>query len=54
MTLDLQTTFEKAWDDRANLSPVDASAEVREPVEHTLDGLDLGRLRVAEKITAAP
>jgi len=50
MTLDLQTTIEKAWDDRANLSPVDASAEVREAVEHTIDGLDLGRLRVAEKI----
>ena len=50
MTLDLQTTIEKAWDDRANLSPSDASAEVREAVEHTIDGLDLGRLRVAEKI----
>jgi 2,3,4,5-tetrahydropyridine-2-carboxylate N-succinyltransferase len=50
MTLDLQTTIEKAWDDRANLTPADASAEVREAVEHTIDGLDLGRLRVAEKI----
>ena len=50
MTLDLQTTIEKAWDDRANLSSGDASAEVREAVEHTIDGLDLGRLRVAEKI----
>ncbi len=50
MTLDLQTTIEKAWDDRTNLTPSDASAEVREAVEHTIDGLDLGRLRVAEKI----
>ncbi|WP_263910910.1 2,3,4,5-tetrahydropyridine-2,6-dicarboxylate N-succinyltransferase [Achromobacter sp. 79A6] len=50
MTLDLQTTIEKAWDDRANLSFGDACAEVREAVEHTIDGLDLGRLRVAEKI----
>ena len=50
MTLDLQTTIEKAWEDRTNLSPADASAEVREAVEHTIDGLDLGRLRVAEKI----
>ena len=50
MTLDLQTTIEQAWENRANLSPTDASAEVREAVEHTIDGLDLGRLRVAEKI----
>lgn len=50
MTLDLQTTIEQAWENRANLSPVDASAEVRDAVEHTIDGLDLGRLRVAEKI----
>ncbi|MCJ9714441.1 2,3,4,5-tetrahydropyridine-2,6-dicarboxylate N-succinyltransferase, partial [Bordetella hinzii] len=49
MTLDLQTTIEKAWDDRANLSPSDASAEVREAVEHTIDALDHGRLRVADK-----
>ena len=50
MTLDLQTTIEQAWENRVNLSPVDASAEVRDAVEHTIDGLDLGRLRVAEKI----
>jgi 2,3,4,5-tetrahydropyridine-2,6-dicarboxylate N-succinyltransferase len=50
MTLDLQTTIEKAWDERTNLSPADASAEIREAVEHALDALDSGRLRVAEKI----
>jgi len=50
MTLDLQTTLEQAWEDRANLSPVDVSAEVRDAVEHALDALDTGRLRVAEKI----
>ncbi|OZI70719.1 2,3,4,5-tetrahydropyridine-2,6-dicarboxylate N-succinyltransferase [Bordetella genomosp. 12] len=49
MTLDLQTTIEKAWEARANLSPSDASAEVREAVEHTIDALDHGRLRVADK-----
>ncbi|AZY48822.1 2,3,4,5-tetrahydropyridine-2,6-dicarboxylate N-succinyltransferase [Bordetella avium] len=49
MTLDLQTTIEKAWESRANLSPADASAEVREAVEHTIDALDQGRLRVADK-----
>ena len=50
MTLDLQTTLEKAWDERANLSPASASAEIREAVEHALDGLDSGRLRVAERV----
>jgi len=52
MTLDLQTTIENAWEDRGNLSPVDASAEVREAVEQTIAALDLGRLRVAEKTEA--
>jgi len=50
MTLDLQTTLEQAWENRANLSPSHASAEVREAVEHALNALDTGRLRVAEKI----
>jgi len=49
MTLDLQTTIENAWDNRVNLSPTDAGADVREAVEHVIDGLDTGRLRVAEK-----
>ncbi|MCD0502605.1 2,3,4,5-tetrahydropyridine-2,6-dicarboxylate N-succinyltransferase [Bordetella petrii] len=52
MTLDLQTTIENAWENRANLSPVDASSEVREAVEQTIAALDLGRLRVAEKTDA--
>ncbi|AOB31800.1 2,3,4,5-tetrahydropyridine-2,6-carboxylate N-succinyltransferase [Bordetella sp. H567] len=51
MTLDLQTTIEHAWEARASLTPSDASAEVREAVEHTIDGLDTGRLRVADKAT---
>ena len=50
MTLDLQATIEKAWDERANLSPADARAEIREAVEHALDALNSGRLCVAEKI----
>jgi len=50
MTLDLQTTLEQAWEDRANLSPATASTEVRDAVEHALAALDTGRLRVAEKI----
>jgi 2,3,4,5-tetrahydropyridine-2-carboxylate N-succinyltransferase len=53
MTLDLQTTIDAAWEARADISPSSASPEIleiREAVEHTLDGLDAGRLRVAEKI----
>ncbi|ARP82390.1 2,3,4,5-tetrahydropyridine-2,6-dicarboxylate N-succinyltransferase [Bordetella genomosp. 8] len=51
MTLDLQTTIEQAWEARASLTATDASAEVREAVEHTIDALDTGRLRVADKAT---
>jgi len=51
MTLDLQTTIEQAWEIRTNLSPADASAEVREAVEQTIAQLDAGRLRVADKST---
>ncbi|OZI61244.1 2,3,4,5-tetrahydropyridine-2,6-dicarboxylate N-succinyltransferase [Bordetella genomosp. 11] len=51
MTLDLQTTIEYAWEARASLTPTDASAEIREAVEHTIDALDTGRLRVADKTT---
>jgi len=50
MSLDLQTTLEQAWENRANLSPADANPEVREAVEYALNALDCGRLRVAEKI----
>ncbi len=52
MTIDLQSTIEQAWEDRAQLSPASASAEIREAVQATLAGLDAGRLRVAEKIAA--
>ena len=50
MTLDLQTAIDGAWENRAFLTPTDAPSETREAVEHTLDALDSGRLRVAEKI----
>ena len=50
MTLDLQTTIEAGWDNRAALSPQTAEATLREAVEHTIDGLDQGTLRVAEKL----
>ncbi|MDY0011407.1 MAG: 2,3,4,5-tetrahydropyridine-2,6-dicarboxylate N-succinyltransferase [Rhodocyclaceae bacterium] len=47
---DLQKTIEEAFEARANLSPTSAPANVREAVATVIDGLDQGRLRVAEKI----
>ncbi|MFY9348353.1 MAG: 2,3,4,5-tetrahydropyridine-2,6-dicarboxylate N-succinyltransferase, partial [Orrella sp.] len=52
MTLDLQTTIEHAWEERASLSTQTADATVREAIEHAIDSLDQGTLRVAEKIGA--
>jgi 2,3,4,5-tetrahydropyridine-2-carboxylate N-succinyltransferase len=50
MTLDLQTTIENAWENRAKLTfDVADDIAIREAVEHAIDGLDAGRLRVAEK-----
>ena len=49
MTQQLQATIEAAWEDRANLSPTAASVEVRDAVEHVLNELDQGRLRVATR-----
>lgn len=48
--MNLQQTIESAWDERAQLSPAAAPAEVREAVEHAIAELNAGRLRVAEKI----
>jgi 2,3,4,5-tetrahydropyridine-2-carboxylate N-succinyltransferase len=44
-----RSTIERAWEDRANLNPASAPADVRAAIEHALAGLDSGRLRVAEK-----
>lgn len=41
--------IDQAWDNRAGLSPATASLELKRAVEHVIDGLDTGRLRVAEK-----
>jgi 2,3,4,5-tetrahydropyridine-2-carboxylate N-succinyltransferase len=46
---DLQSVIEKAFDNRANISPKSADAQVKEAVAEALAGLDAGRLRVAEK-----
>ena len=46
---DLQKVINGAWDDRAAITPANAKAEVREAVDETIDLLDGGKLRVAEK-----
>jgi 2,3,4,5-tetrahydropyridine-2,6-dicarboxylate N-succinyltransferase len=45
---DLAATIDAAWEDRERLAPSTGGA-VRDAVEAALDGLDSGRLRVAEK-----
>lgn len=49
MTQALQDTINSAWENRANISAQSAPAEVRDAVEHVLNELDQGRLRVATR-----
>ncbi|MBC7916789.1 MAG: 2,3,4,5-tetrahydropyridine-2,6-dicarboxylate N-succinyltransferase [Rhodoferax sp.] len=51
MTLQLQQIIESAWEDRANLSANAVSAEIRDAVNHVIDQLDTGKLRVATRET---
>ncbi|MDR3214046.1 MAG: 2,3,4,5-tetrahydropyridine-2,6-dicarboxylate N-succinyltransferase [Azoarcus sp.] len=46
---DIQQIIDAAFDNRADLSPGAAPAEVRDAVEAVIAGLDTGALRVAEK-----
>jgi len=48
MSQDLAATTDAAWEARGSVSPATRGA-VREAIEAALDGLDSGRLRVAEK-----
>jgi len=45
----LATMIDAAWENRAEISPKQAPAELREAVHQTIEGLDKGVLRVAEK-----
>jgi 2,3,4,5-tetrahydropyridine-2-carboxylate N-succinyltransferase len=47
-----RTIIEQAWENRAQLNPASAPANVRSAIEHALAGLDAGRLRVAEKASS--
>ena len=46
----LQNVIDQAWEERTSISPSGASAEVRDAVNETINQLDAGTLRVAEKI----
>ncbi len=47
MTQQLQSVIDSAWENRANLSTSTANAEIRDAVNHVIDQLDSGQLRVA-------
>ena len=49
MTQQLQSIIDNAWEDRANISVKTASKEVSDAVEHVIDQLDSGALRVASR-----
>jgi len=49
MTQQLESLINAAWDNRANLSPASAPAEVSEAVEHVIAQLNNGTLRVATR-----
>lgn len=52
MTQQFQDLIEQSWDARADLSPANATRELRNAVSHVLAGLDDGSLRVAQKVGA--
>lgn len=45
-----QSIIEVAFEDRANINPANASAEIKSTVESVLADLDAGKLRVASRI----
>ncbi len=45
----LEQTIDAAWERRTELDPASAPATLRDAVASAIDGLDAGRLRVAEK-----
>lgn len=49
MTQQIQNLIDAAWEDRANLSPSSAPKEIMDAVEHVIDELNTGKLRVATR-----
>jgi 2,3,4,5-tetrahydropyridine-2,6-dicarboxylate N-succinyltransferase len=52
MTQQLQQIIDQAWENRADITPANGSAELRDAVNHVIAGLDNGSIRVAEKTGA--
>jgi 2,3,4,5-tetrahydropyridine-2-carboxylate N-succinyltransferase len=53
MSNNLSNIIEHAWEQRAEFSPSNAPAEIRQAVLHVINELNNGKLRVAEKINGA-
>jgi len=49
MTSTLETTINQAWEQRSELSPTKAPADILQAVDHVLAELNAGRLRVATR-----
>ncbi len=49
MTQQLQNILNAAWEDRANISAASAPKELTDAVDHVIDGLNTGALRVATR-----
>ena len=52
MTQQLQNIIDTAWEQRAEITPSNGTAELRDAVAHVIAGLDDGSLRVAQKTGA--
>jgi 2,3,4,5-tetrahydropyridine-2-carboxylate N-succinyltransferase len=52
MTQQLQNIIDTAWEQRAEITPSNGTAELRDAVSHVIAGLDDGSLRVAQKTGA--
>ena len=48
----MKELIESAWEERGNLSPANATLELRQAVDECLDGLETARFRVAESLGA--
>ncbi|MDR3477730.1 MAG: 2,3,4,5-tetrahydropyridine-2,6-dicarboxylate N-succinyltransferase [Gammaproteobacteria bacterium] len=48
--IELKNIIETAFEDRANITPQNVPAAVKEAISHVIDLLDTGKARVAEKI----
>ena len=49
MSHPLQSTIDAAWEQRADFSPAHAPSELRSAVDHVIEELNAGRLRVATR-----